>query len=186
MKWLILTGLLMTQNATAKPSKKYMHQSFAKAAGRVGVPIALLKAICWAESNHRVKAFVFSDGGKNNHAIGMCQVTYATARELGLRDTRCKEDFRKRKSERSYANCKLFGPYTNAYYAALYLKSRLDKYGDSWISATAAYNTGSLKTCKTGKVYRRSDRKVLYKCEKGGLLNQVYVDRVLNVLGQEY
>lgn len=182
MKWLVFIGLLLANVVEAKPQKKYVKKAFERAAKKVGISPALLRAVCWGESHHDTQAFVKSDGGEKNHAIGICQVTYNTATDYGFKDERCRQDFTNRKSERSYANCGLFGPYTNAYYAALYLKSRLDKYDNDWIHAISAYNTGSLKYCKTGKVYSAHTRKFLYECKEGELLNWTHVKRVIEAL----
>lgn len=156
--------------------------AFEYASQKTGVSPLLIKAICFAESNHKVKAYNHGDGNTDNHAFGMCQVLYKTAVWLGMpKQESCKKSFKKGGLAKTYANCKLFGPKTNALYAAKYIKWQLNRYGNSWISAIAAYNTGSLKTCKSGKVFDRKGN-LLYNCEKGGLLNQKYVDRVLDFM----
>ena len=163
------------------------NEAIERAAQDVGVPPSLLTAICWAESGLKSSAYRFADSGDpKNSAFGLCQVLYQTGRFYGLQDENCTRDFRNTYFlERNYKACKLFGPYTNAFYAAKVLKYQLNRYGGSWISAIAAYNTGSLKICKTGKVRDRYTRKVLYTCQVGGLLNQKYVDRVLRVLNKK-
>ena len=178
MKTLMVIFLFFsTCAAEAKPHV----EALKRAAKKVGVPPELLKAICTAESNLRPSAYVHADGGDENSAFGMCQILYRTARGMGFKGDSCLgKDFNK--LPRTYKNCNLFGPYTNSYWAARYLKYQLNRYNGSWISAIAAYNTGSLKICKTGKVIRKKDRKVLYTCQKGGLYNQRYVDRVLRAL----
>lgn len=193
--YLILSLVFFSFSANAKEiSGDYINSSILRAAEEVGIPPALLWAVCYSESGLKAAAYVHNDGLQDNSAFGVCQVLYHTAVELGMKpDLKCLKDFRTfdeklsggslpeddKTLERSYKTCKLFGPYTNAYYAAKYLKKQIDRYNGSEISGIAAYNTGSLKVCKTGKVYRATDRKVLYKCQKGGLLNQKYVDRVL-------
>lgn len=196
MKFLLSLIILIANTAEAKPSKKYIQESFEKAAKQVGVPALLLEAICAAESNQRPEAFNFQDGHSTNHAFGMCQVLYETALELGSpKDENCLRDFRTKKQqkkagienpiviERNYKTCKLFGPFTNALYAAKYLARKLKLYDNSWISAIASYNTGILKTCTTGKVHD-SKGNLLYTCKKGGLLNQRYVDRVMDYMAK--
>lgn len=188
MRYFLCIVLFCVSSTSFGISQDYIDKSIKKAAKKVGVPYKLLDAVCYAESRHTPNAYVFSDGGTiTNHAFGMCQVLYNTAGEYGFVDDRCAGDFRYRKFQRNYKNCKLFGPYTNAYYAAKYLKKQLKRYNGSWINAIAAYNSGSVRICKTGWVYRNyKDAKgkwrktKLYKCEKGGLLNQRYVDRVLH------
>jgi hypothetical protein len=181
MRMTILTlGLLMASPAGAV-SADYVEESISKAAKEVGVPAELLKAICVSESNLNTKAFVYADGGTQNHAFGMCQVLIKTAEDYGLKNHNCNDNFSYRPEDRTHENCKLFGAYTNALYAAKYLKYQLDRYGGSWINAIAAYNSGTVKLCKTGWVKNARGEK-LYRCEKGGLLNQRYVDRVLKAL----
>lgn len=162
----------------------YIEESLAKAAAKVGVPQQLLKAICNAESNLNAKAYVHADGGNNNHAFGMCQVLLKTAEQYGLSNHKCDDNFSYKPEDRVHANCRLFGPYTNALYAAKYLKYQLDRYGGSWVNAIAAYNSGTVRLCKTGWV-KNARGVILYKCEKGGLLNQKYVDRVIKTLFSE-
>ena len=185
-------------------SQEYIKNSIKKAADKVGVPVELLSAICWAESRQEPIAYVHGDGSNNNHAYGMCQILYTTALDMGMKkDLGCEGDFRTLKAlgnagivtipeyevpERNYKTCKLFGPYTNAYYAAKYLRWKLDTYNESWISAIAAYNSGTVRTCPkkgyfTSRTYSKGVVKhVKIKCEPGGLLNQRYVDRVLKAL----
>lgn len=175
-----------------KPSPKYVNESIAKAAKEVSVPVELLKAICTAESNLKTDSYVHSDGGNNNHAFGICQVLLNTAGDYGFKDERCREDYRKRHSERVYSTCKLFGPFTNALYAGKYLKSKLDKYNGSWINAIAAYNSGSIKVCPKEGFYmsyrdgiKRLDKPRKVSCIPGELLNRKYVDRVLKAMGRK-
>lgn len=170
-------------------SPEYIDTAFRKAATDVGVPLVLLKAICWSESKYDPKAYNHGDGTGSNHAFGICQVLHSTAREFGFKDENCYRDFSSVRPPladsalpRSYKGCKLFGVQTNIHYAAKYLKSKMNAYDNSWISSIAAYNTGSLRICKTGKVYRAKDKSFLYTCKKGGLLNQKYVDGVLEAL----
>ena len=176
----MLNGLILSLLVVSGSKGTYIDQAFQKAATTVGVPVNLLRAVCWAESLHKADAYRHQDGGDKNHAFGICQVVYSTAKGMGFKDLRCEQDFKTNDIPKNYKDgCKLFGPYTNAYYAAKYLKSRLEKYNNSWVSAIASYNTGSLKICKTGKVFWGPDKKVIYHCEVGGLLNQRYVDRVI-------
>ena len=185
-------------------TKEYVEASIKRAADKVGVPPELLSAICWAESRHEPEAYAHGDGKNQNHAFGICQVLYTTALDLGLpKDDNCKRDFRTKQSrinagetpekdfipiKRDYHSCALFGPYSNALYAAKFLRWKLDTYDESWISATAAYNSGTVRTCpEKGYFNLRTYKKgiVKYKkilCTPGGLLNQQYVDRVMKAL----
>lgn len=154
---------------------------FSKVAKEEGVPVGLLRAICWAESKLEPLAYNHGDGTGSNHAFGICQVLNSTAKDYGFSDANCTKDF-SNKASRSYKGCKLFGLETNVRYAAKFLKSKLDQYDQSWIHATAAYNAGTVRICKTGVVTRAKDKSVLWKCKKGGILNQKYVDDVLKAL----
>lgn len=206
MKKLWITSLIITlilvaglpESLQAGPSKKYINDSIVKASVKIGVPSRLLKAICSAESNLRPQGYVFSDGGKNNHAMGMCQVLRLTTVEMGMKDSNCIRDFRAKLTspaegisfdthpgvlKRTYKTCQLFGPYTNAFYAAKYLKKQLDRYDGSWIAAIAAYNSGTLKTCQS-KGYFTSRSGLKISCIPGAPINQKYVDRVLKYLYQ--
>ncbi len=60
-------------------SIEYIEKVIEKAAKKVGVPFEVLRAICKTESNLKTDAYVYSDGGGDNHAFGMCQVLRTTA-----------------------------------------------------------------------------------------------------------
>ena len=189
---ILLITIWATPFATASISKRYLLDSIDRAAKEVGVPADLLYGICQAESRLKPNEYVFSDGGIGNHAIGMCQVLVETAKELGLRDDRCHDDFRYRAAERNHSGCKLFGPYTNAKAAARYLLRQINRYNGDLNKAIAAYNTGSFMICKTGWVHTtrrlpngKLHRTRLYKCIVGKPLNQRYIDRV-NSYRKEY
>lgn len=154
-------------------------RSMARASKIVGVPGHILTAICQAESNLNPKAYVFHDGGDSNSAIGLCQVLVRTAEEFIKVDKGCYTDLRV-----SNAKCNLMDPYINAYVAAKFLKKQYKRYNESWFSAIAAYNTGTLKTCISGRVHNAAG-KFLYKCEKGGVLNQKYIDRILEYIRRQ-
>lgn len=160
----------------AEPSQSYIEASIENAATEAGVPYLLLKAICSAESNLKPSAYVYADGGQSNHAFGMCQVLRRTAEEMGMKDQKCANSFIH--SERSYSGCALFGPFTNALFAAKYLRLQLDRYEGSWIAAIAAYNSGSLKTCQA-KGYYKTKTGQNVSCIPEAPVNQRYVDRVL-------
>lgn len=163
-------------------SKEYKENAIREAAKKVGVPTELLHAICTTESNLDASAFVYADGGNNNHAYGMCQVLRETAEKFVGKDKRCERDFRGQK--KAYSTCKLFGPKVNALAAAHYLKSQLDRYKDDKTKATAAYNSGSVKTCgKSGWITNKQGKR-FHRCVPGDLLNRYYTDRVESVLAK--
>lgn len=188
---LLFIVLMLTSSTASAISRKYIEEGINKASVKTGVPAILIKAICHAESKLKPSAYNHADGGGNAHALGMCQVLYRTAREHGLKDDKCLGDFRD--TPKKYSECKLFGPHTNALYAAKYIKWQLDRYDGSWINAIAAYNSGSVKTCPSkGFFYVYVwDKKLKglkqYKkeCTPGGLLNQYYVDRVMDYIIKE-
>jgi len=194
MKYLtIALGLSLAvglpKSLLAGPSKKYINESIEKAATKVGIPTLLLKAVCSAESNLDPSAFVFSDGGNSNHAIGICQLLVSTAIGLGMSDERCRGDFRGDLTKRNHSECKLFGPYTNALFAAKVLKMKLDVYSGSWINAIASYNSGTIRICPNKGFYhtRRvgvdfSEYPIKVECIPGELLNRHHVDRVLKFI----
>lgn len=117
----------------------------------------LLLSVCKVESNLDPHAYVYRDGGRRNHAVGLCQVLVKTASEY-VPTKGCGADFRTK--ERHPTNCILFNPGINAMVAAGYLRKQLDRYPNSVAKAVAAYNAGHVK-------YRQKR-----------LLNQKYVDRV--------
>ncbi len=156
------------------------------AANKVGVPYEILHAICHTESNLDLKAFVFNDGGEQNHAFGMCQVLRITGEKYIGKSPGCAQDFRSPDLKRSYENCKLFGPRMNALAAARYLKAQIERHGGHVFKAAAAYNTGSLRACdKRGWVFNVHGKK-LYRCKPGGLLNARYVGKIKIFLADSY
>ena len=172
----MVLGLIYLNEVYAKPSNQYVLDSIDKAADKENVPRVLLRSICRVESNLDPEAFRYTDGGKRNHAIGICQILVTTAAEEGMLDKRCHNDFRKK--SKSYQDCKLFGPFTHATYAARYLKKKLLDYDGSWIYAIAAYNTGSVKKCSRKGYYISRRRAGRIVCVPGELINYKYVELV--------
>lgn len=183
-KLMLLLLLLVSLELRASEGIEDLHRIFDEVAEEQRVPANLLRAICWAESKHDPEAYNHSDGGALNSSFGICQVLYTTAKRLGLKDSRCEIDFSGVRYTKNYKHCKLFGLHTNITFAAKELRYQLIRYNKSWISAIAAYNTGSVRICKSGKVTRQKDRKVIYTCKKGGFLNQVYIDQVIKALNE--
>ena len=187
MNTAILTVFLFISGAAFGGSA--IDEALIKAANKVGVPHKLLRAICYSESRLDSKAVAYGDGGNTNHALGLCQILYATAINMGMgKDERCIKQIER--LNRSYKNCRLFGPYTNAYYAARVLGFQLKRYGGSWANATAAYNSGTVKTCKkrgyySVRIYNKKTNTIGWrkiKCKPGGLMNSDYVDRVMKAM----
>jgi len=96
---------------------------FVSATSTFNLPQGLLSALCFVESSHRVEAMHKDDGGSNS--IGVCQIKYTTAKELGFKGT--SKDLRK--------------PEVNIYYAAKYLAKQIKKY-HSVDKGIVAYNLG--------------------------------------------
>ncbi len=94
-----------------------------QAANIVGVPSALLLAICSHES-HLQNTIVPHDGGSPSY--GICQVKKSTADMMG---------------HRGHIS-DLMVPEINAKIAAKYLKYQLSRYNNDWCKSVAAYNAG--------------------------------------------
>ena len=188
LRFLVATFLV----ANVSYAESYEERSIKKAADRVGVPAALLRAICYAESKLNRYAYAHQDGRSLGSAFGMCQVLYATAKGYGMNDEKCKESFLNRK-DKVYKSCKLFGPYTSAYYAARVLKAQLRRYDNNYINAVAAYNSGTVRSCPRRGSYtihifdKKANklRKMRRKCVPGSIMNQDYVDRVMKFMVTE-
>ena len=138
------------------------------------VPMKLIKAICLTESNLDPQALNFDDNGKGQPAIGVCQILYSTAKELGYEQKQnnlCGVNLSKNK--RVKENCQLYDVDINLKYASIYLKYQLIRYNNNWADAAAAYNSGSVRhetlVDKNGRQIR------VYR-------NQGYVNKVLNNL----
>lgn len=93
------------------------------AAKTVGVPGALLLAICTNESGLQNVHTPYDSGSSS---YGICQVKEGTAKLVGMK----------------IAGGSLLVPEINAEAAARYLKLQLERYDGDWIKATSAYNLG--------------------------------------------
>jgi soluble lytic murein transglycosylase-like protein len=137
----------------------YLIAIILNAAKAASVPGWLFLAICNHESGLVPSAIVHNDGG--SPSIGLCQIKKGTAQSLGFKGTQ--KD--------------LLNPKTNAKYAALYLKSQLNKYG-SLCKGVAAYNSGTYNEHKIQHIPRNikyvhkiqalldNDKKELLNCRK--------------------
>lgn len=101
------------------------------------LPEGLLSSVCFIESSHNPNKIHRHDGHGNS--IGLCQIKYNTAKQLGFRGT--EKD--------------LLDPTTNAYYAAKYLKHQLTRYNGSIEKAVIAYNQGHAGVLTTTKYQRK-------------------------------
>jgi len=100
-----------------------------KAAKFVGVSGHLLAAICFTES-HFQNVMVEDDG--NGPSYGICQVKLDTAHHMD-------EMFNHKNPATAE---RLMDPYSNAFYAAKFVKYQLARYGGSERMAIDAYNRG--------------------------------------------
>lgn len=100
----------------------------------LSLPPGLLSSICYVESRHDIKAYRQFDGG--SESVGICQVKLSTAQYLGFTGT---------VKELSY-------PVVNIYYAGKYLKNRISIYKGDVIKGISAYNSGSCRINKEGKI----------------------------------
>jgi len=180
MKLLVLI-ITLTWNTIAlgEPSKAYVWESINRAADKVGISPTLLSAVCWKESLHKPGAYNHHDADEGNSAFGICQVLYRTAVSYGLKDSRCVSDFTGKRKK--YDTCKLFGPYTSAYYGALYLKYQLDRYGGNLIQTIGAYNSGTFMICRNGTFKSGGKFK---PCTIGLPINWKYILSILKIMGE--
>jgi soluble lytic murein transglycosylase-like protein len=92
------------------------------------LPPGLLASICYTESKYDVTVIHKDDGGSDS--IGVCQIKYDTAKDLGFTGTQTQ----------------LLGAETNIYYAAKYLHKQLLRYPNNNVKAIIAYNMGHAGT----------------------------------------
>lgn len=138
----------------------------------VGVPGALLLAICTHES-HLKNVTVMHDHGSPSY--GLCQIKEDTAKSLGFTGKvtgplKPSSEF-KWAMEPAGKPQGLMVPEVNAKYAALYLKMQLDRYDGSWCKSASAYNSGT---------YMPSSK------EPGKPRNYKYVKKVVLLLDDEH
>jgi soluble lytic murein transglycosylase-like protein len=131
---LILLFLPLTASADLKATPKVI-MALKNASEKAAVPYRLIAAICFVESSFRPHVIHKDDG--NADSVGLCQVQLVTAQEMGFEGT-VKE---------------LLNPYTNALYAAKYLKFQLVRYDGDWFRAIAAYNKGNSKQHIENRTY---------------------------------
>jgi soluble lytic murein transglycosylase-like protein len=112
------------------------------AASQEDLSPALLKGLCFVESNHKPNVIHRDDHSSGQYhgadSIGLCQIKMATAKQVGYIG----------------APLGLLNPYTNALYAAKTLNRHLKRYNNIEY-AIASYNRGSLKL-KRGKPVNNS------------------------------
>jgi soluble lytic murein transglycosylase-like protein len=132
---IIIISLLVSKSAmgiTLERKDVRVIRAIVKAADTVKVPRELLLALCWNESSFRTDSKItHMDGGSLSH--GICQVKLLTARDMDWiyhDKVRATEEM-------------LEDPFTNALYAAKYLRIELKRYNGNWEKGIDAYNKGS-------------------------------------------
>ncbi len=119
---------------------------FASVTQTFNLPEGVMSAVCYVESSHRSQVIHKDDGHGNS--VGLCQIKVETARLLGFTGNQTD----------------LLNPYSNAYWAAKYLKKQLVRYDNDLGKALSAYNAGS------------------HRVKNGKTRNQHYVDKVLKAM----
>jgi soluble lytic murein transglycosylase-like protein len=106
----------------------------------LGLPTGLLSSLCYVESKHKINVIHKDDGSEDS--LGICQIHYTTAKELGFKGS-VKD---------------LMKPENNILYAGLYLKKQIKRY-KSIRRGVIAYNRGNaiflISTSYQDKVYRQ-------------------------------
>lgn len=101
-----------------------VHNVFKRVANKYGLPVNLLKGLCWVESRHKESAYNPKDGGSASH--GICQVKEKTARHMGFK-------LIKRDLMRAQYNIEVAGKY---------LSYQCKRYSNDYMKCVTAYNRG--------------------------------------------
>ena len=115
----------------------YLAALFVAASQLYSLPPGLLSAVCHVESNYKIDAINYNDGGSDS--VGVCMVKLETARDLGFKGT-AKQ---------------LARPRTNIHFAAVYLHKQLMRYDGDIYKAVAAYNSGTHLVNRRGLTVNR-------------------------------
>lgn len=156
----ILLTLIQVLAELPSHTKEEVRAYISRAEVEHELPGKLLEAVCTVESQLNSKALNINDGGKNNHAIGLCQLLVQTA----YWRTRWKVDLKDCRdiSGKNFKECKLWDPKLNTQIAGEYLAYLIKKHKGNLTLAVAAYNSGTPK-------YNN----------QGNLINLRYVNKVL-------
>lgn len=127
---LLLIGLFFPLAANSVTKSVTVDTLFNGAAEEYGIDEKLLRAVCWVETGHNVKAIRMNDGKPGLHSYGICQVQLGTARLMGFKG-----------SVRSLGK-----PYHNIRMAAAYIRYQLKRYHGDHRKAIIAYNRGSYRS----------------------------------------
>lgn len=101
------------------------------------LPPGLLMSLCTVESGLHAEAIHRDDG--TGHSIGICQLHYDTASDMG---------FRGRPQD-------LFKAESNILYAGKYLCHQLDRHRGNIYEAVASYNAGRVRYNEKGQIKNR-------------------------------
>lgn len=126
--FIALTLLVNTARATLSNAKLQVIKTIVAAADKVEVPRELLLAICYTESGFRTSGVTHQDG--TYVSIGVCQIQLPTALYVD----------KVYKHKHKATENRLHDTYTNAFYAAKFLKLKLKQYNNNWYLAADAYN----------------------------------------------
>lgn len=107
-----------------------LDHAFIEAAEAAQIDVNWLRAMCWAESNHRIPKLKAIDGVAIMPSYGICQIQYQTAQRFGFTGT---------------AKELRLNNHINTHYAAKVLKYWLDKAKGNYRLAVSAYNRGHFK-----------------------------------------
>lgn len=120
---LLLFSLHSPAQSSIPPRGNSLDALFTQAASESALPVRLLRAVCWVESNHIEDQPLKADG--LTPSLGVCQVKLKAARDTGYKGGM----HELRRSE------------VNVFVAARYLRLKLDRYKD-WRKAVTAYHLG--------------------------------------------
>jgi soluble lytic murein transglycosylase-like protein len=150
-----LLAPLMALGSTHAPQPAVdLGSLFTQAAASTGIDVKLLRAVCWVESNHRIKVRRIYDQDNANRkgapSYGICQLQLATAKDHGYMGS-AKD---------------LLKPHNNILMAAKYLKWLLSKAKGDWKLAATGYNRG-WKGAKKARRYNSYVIRVLFAMKEG-------------------
>lgn len=149
LRILLIAGVLYSPVVDGGTSAPSLDALFLYSATYHNVPVRVLRAVCWVESNHRFNIRSRPDGPDASPSHGGCQVKYNTAKMLGFKGS-VKE---------------LRSPATNIHYAAKYLRYQMLRYRQLE-KALTAYNRGSYNKRKH-RLYNNYVLKVKFAMAEG-------------------
>ena len=141
MKYNVLTLILITLGSSSgvrASSTTRFTPYFESISQQLDLPPKLLESICIVESDLRTHVININDGGIGNSSFGICQISFNTAKFLGIRlNAECSGKVS------GLSKCILLEPRFNIYLAGFYLRKQLNRYRGNLSKAVSAYNAGS-------------------------------------------